>query len=410
MSFNIIPKEIYINHVLPYIVYAPRKLLDWIDIDKIGLIYISDKETELIKSTLSIYPDNLIKSFLNVNQYIESSNLNPDMIKQLFLIHLSRQTIDKVSNDAIDAMKLTLELYPYEIPYGCWMSLAGNTSNKIIEFFELALELNPDEIQWGELAANTNPKMLEFVKENIDQLTECNWYAISHNNTLASSVAMEILKSHPEIICWEHLSLNDSDAAIELLKSHPDKIDWQCLSRNKHPEAIELLKSHPDKIDWGYLSLNNSDDAIELLRDNIDTMSHMFNWSVLSRSRNPKVIKLLKDNMDMIDWSILSSNNSDEAVELLKSTLVPNKNKIDWTKLSSNSSDKVIDLLSSNINKIDWERISGNRNPKIFELLKENKDVMNNNFNWRMLSMNQNIFEIDHVKWKQRIEEYYCKL
>ncbi len=46
-------------------------------------------------------------------------------------------------------------------------------------------------------------------------------------------------------IDWYWLSGNSNPKAIELLKENPDNIDWENLSEN--PAAIELLKDNKDK-------------------------------------------------------------------------------------------------------------------------------------------------------------------
>ena len=50
--------------------------------------------------------------------------------------------------------------------------------------------------------------------------------------------------------------MNSNTNVIRLLKSNPDKIDWEMLSLNMNPNAIHLLKSNQDKIDWEMLSKN----------------------------------------------------------------------------------------------------------------------------------------------------------
>jgi hypothetical protein len=115
-----------------------------------------------------------------------------------------------------------------------------------------------------------------------------------------------------------------------------------------------------DKLDWSGLSINSN--AIHLLENN----QYKIDWNALST--NPNAIHLLEKNMDKINWRRLSYN--------------PN----------------VIHLLEKNMDKINWEGLS--RNSNAIHLLEKNLDKVD----WYLLSYNLNIFELDLVFIKTRMD------
>ena len=79
-----------------------------------------------------------------------------------------------------------------------------------------------------------------------------------------------------------------------------------------------------------------------------------------------------------------------------------NIDNLDWLYLSLNPN--AIDLLEKNQDKIDWSYLS--ENPNAIHLLEKNF----NKIDWIFLSLNPKIFEIDRVKWRKQMEEYYHNL
>jgi hypothetical protein len=80
------------------------------------------------------------------------------------------------------------------------------------------------------------------------------------------------------------------------------------------------------------------------------------------------------------------------------SLLEKNQNKICWRHLSMNPN--AIHLLEKNLDKIDWSWLS--RNENAIHLLEKNKDKIN----WECLSINPNIFTLDYVFIKERMNIY----
>ena len=184
-------------------------------------------------------------------------------------------------------------------------------------------------------------------------------------------VATYLVKPKMKLLDWIPLNklnskeLSENPNAIHLLEANPDKIVWYWLSKN--PKAINLLEANPDMIDWEVLSRNPN--AIHLLEAN----PAKINWWYLSR--NPNAINLLEANPDKINWYLLSGNPN--AIHLLETVaLDPNPlAAIYWENLSQNPN--ALHLLEANINKIkDWQN------------------------NWKYISLNPNIFEIDKTQYK----------
>ena len=243
-----------------------------------------------------------------------------------------------------------------------------------------------------------NPNAVDFLIENKIKL---NWAHLSENT---NPKAIELLEANPDEIYWEQLSANPS--AIKLLKANKDNIRLIQLSEN--PNAIELLRERIDienkstNLRWGericWVTLSANPNAIELLEDNLQKID------LANLSTNPNAIQLLKANKDIIDWPELSRNPN--AIELLAEKIEEEKEmdrlhytkRIDWGMLSMNPN--AIELLKENMGKINWEMLSKNPNPKAIELLKANPKKID----WEYLSANPSAIELLEEKMKKEIE------
>jgi len=252
-------------------------------------------------------------------------------------------------------------------------------------------------INYNNLSKNRNPEALLLIKKKIIEekslskteykklKNKINWDYLSEN-----PIAIELLEEYEDDINWGTICNNSNPKVLKLLekkiKTEPDDIEWEELSSN--PIAIKLLKKYPDDIDYSGLSANSSDEALQLLKENPDDID----FAMLSFNKNPKALKLLKKLLEiepekLNDWTYLSENSLPEAIEILKA----NFNKIDWDRLSSNSSDEAIQLLKDNPDKISWGMLSANTNPKALELLQNNQAKIW----WPHLSANPSIFTLE---------------
>lgn len=148
-----------------------------------------------------------------------------------------------------------------------WKELSENS-----EAIEL-LEENENRIDWYYLSSNTNPKVINLLKERI-----------KYEKGLSYSEYKNLNSNH---IAWGRLSENP--IAIELLKANPSRISWIYLSQN--PEAINIinLPENYNKIYW--LTLSKNINAINLLEQKF-------------KEEKNGCIK------DCIDWKNLSENPS----------------------------------------------------------------------------------------------------
>ncbi len=175
-----------------------------------------------------------------------------------------------------------------------WNSLCENENDLIVD---LLLNEYPDKINYKYLSSNTNPRVIDLLRNNKDKISyhilSCNISAIdlllenpeqivfchfffnqninikkvikniniltllSTNSTVAAYqfIAEELLK-HIDFVNLSMLSFNQSPLIVEYLKNNPEKINWRAFSIN--PSAIGILSENINKIDWNNLSPNKS--------------------------------------------------------------------------------------------------------------------------------------------------------
>ena len=233
----------------------------------------------------------------------------------------------------------------------CWEGLSRNPNAINL------LKQNLDKIDIIELLDNPNILDIIHLIDTTLLEKELNRFSKSSStHTISNINAIELLKNHPNKICWYDLSINIY--AIKILKNkYPDRIDWDLLSMNRNPEAIQLLKKNPYCISRVscYLAMNSTDEAIQLLINNMDKITED-SWSGLAINRNPKAIQLLKDNLDKLDnYQVLSYTKNPYIIDLLKE----NQHLIFWDVLSDNP----------NIFKLDYEQMKKNFEPLAKEII-----------------------------------------
>ena len=293
------------------------------------------------------------------------------------------------------------------------------------------------------------PEAVEFLRENPEYI---DWQTITSN-----SAAVSIMENNIDKIDFSWLS--SQAHGVHLLKKYKERINWHDFSVN--PAGISLIEENLDKVDWAMLSQNEN--AIHILENNLDKI----NWECLCQS-NDNCISFIEKHIDKIHWDVLSSN--EDAVHLLKSR----PDKIDYRRLSYNRNPQVIPMLFDNMSKIGmdwfcersepevleyieknfldillnpegntrgyehrctlrsicknkdlfymveeyiddligilrrgfWESLCENENEKAIELLKSNQDKID----WKRLSRNPEIFELDTQKMKSRCAPFAQEL
>ena len=151
---------------------------------------------------------------------------------------------------------------------------------------------------------------------------------------------------------------------------NPDYLDWSSLSKN--PNALDLLEKNQNKINWYNLSLNPN--AIEFLKKNANKIN-LFSLALII---NPDSIKILQENPDKINLKLLSKNRDEMFSYFIRMIQYPNSHSVldenEWSsKLSHDPND--VEFLEKNQDRIDWKLISAN--PSIFELDYEAMKIAN---------------------------------
>jgi len=170
------------------------KLLDWIDINKLDLEFLSENENAI--GFLEQKP-NLI------NWYYLSGNKNAE---DLLLFNQNKIRLNKSNIGKNENLKIINEIILPNLNL-----IASNLLSLNKNAVKFIIDENPEKINWSYLSLNT------------------------------SDYAIEYLEKNPDKINWLHLSRNTNDKAIELLIKNQDKIQWDFFSSNSNDKAIELL-------------------------------------------------------------------------------------------------------------------------------------------------------------------------
>jgi hypothetical protein len=268
-----------------------------------------DLITQIVKKYKLLFPTKYVLRswipFNKINPYLLSSNPYAiDLLKEIKELEW-----DRLSGNP-NAIELLRE-NPKKID---WKQLSANPNA-----IELLIE-NPKKIDWKQLSAN--PNAIELLREKIKEereMDEDNLYDLDSNKIIdwerlsENPNAIELLRENKDNILWGYLSRNTNPKAIELLIERiiyesklstielkelymlGNTISWDRLSAN--PNAVELLNANHKLINWGYLSKNTNPKAIEILREKINRESEM----------NKEDLEDLSWR-DKIDWLELSAN------------------------------------------------------------------------------------------------------
>ncbi len=261
--------------------------------------------------------------------------------------------------------------------------------------------VDPDKLDYERLS--DNPRAMYLLEENPTKIA---WAPLCRNPS-----AIYWIEKHKDSVKFcitLRMFISGNESAYYFLWKNKEYIDWKCLSQNPSWWVVDYLTKNPDRICWPYLSRNPS--AIHLIEENLDEVC----WTNLSR--NPAAIHLLRQNMEKIEWYLLVENELaipifeenphqlDDASDAGASFRTSGARKDDnWDELLTNPS--IIHLLKDNfdptftgeVREIDWTLLS--ENPSAIHILEKNQDKIN----WRFLSSNQEIFELDYDFFHQRM-------
>jgi hypothetical protein len=269
-----------------------------------------------------------------------------------------------------------------------YRGLSANTNPKALDLLRQQIAINPYSIDWD--ALSKNPIAMPLLLENKTRIV---WKAFCSNPhpytiTLLKNTMMEDFDNRHIYLDWSSLSSNTSYEAIAFLflPENIHNIDWKVLSDNTNPEAIKLLTEKANDANEGRDELNwfaicRNENAIDIILDALQNYALYIRWSTLVNNTNPKVINIIKNILNLSDDDIT-------------------KQQIRWFELSPNPS--AIYILLKNQDKIMWTTFCGNtmiKHPKALKLLEEKIEEENkqgrkggNNITWSVLSANPSIF------------------
>jgi hypothetical protein len=207
---------------------------------------------------------------------------------------------------------------------------------------------NPDIIDWFWLTTNKNPRIIEYIYNNLHKIT--NIYSLCENpNTVEILYTMKA-----DELKMFHLLQNKNENVKNIIINNIDKINENLLIETNSPYYDIIPNNFEEKIKWyckGYVMT--------------------------------KTYEELKNNLHNINWSILSKINSDDCVRILEE----NPDKIDWDEICLNKNHKVINIINNNLDKINWSLLCNNKNA--YDILKNNKDKFRTTL---CLNQNEKIF------------------
>jgi len=191
--------------------------------------------------------------------------------------------------------------------YLYWKKLSKSSDPKDIKL----LEKNIDKINIPILCENTHSDAIQLLKKIIHEgryenllinNRNINWDRLCSNT---NPNVIDILKEHPTKINKYNLSKNPSDNAIDYLMENIHMVDWKGVSRNSNPRIIQLIEDNLDNVnwndvDWNYLSIKPSIFEYDYQRMAVDR-THIIVEELMQKVWKPTMIKNLLDNNIEVD-------------------------------------------------------------------------------------------------------------
>lgn len=343
--------------VRQYIDYTPYKLRDWIDEDNLDLYglksnpralnYIIDKYGIKSLRTKEVH---MGLFYMNPNSMLILEKEEKDLwYRQTYWVHLSQNPVaydllmDRIDLESTTARRLS---YTQRID---WSYIPVNPC--MLPMLESQKYKRKYKFKYDEnrIGYNPNPLCMNLIKK-LEFNTDLLYYVCANN----SYDTTDYIKTHLDKMtkkCWNALSENKY--AIKILEENMDKINWKRLSFNQN--ASRIIEQNMDKIYWENLSCNPG--AIHILEKNIDKI----NWHTILANPNPNIEKIIEENLD----NVMNTNNTP-------------MNQEDYEKRM-------------------WYYLS--QHPNLMNMLERNQDKID----YKCLSMNESIFEIDYEALDSRI-------
>lgn len=304
-------------------------LKEWVDKDKLSwaLLSFNYNAIHMLENNLNkINWSNLCK---NPNAYsILKSNISENLSNiskydWKFLSYTPPEIFpilekypDKINWDSISSLPEAIPILEKNLDKVNWLLFS-----KMPEAIPI-LEKNLDKVDWNFLSMNSNA--IHILENNLNKIS---WSFLSKNSN-----AYYLLKNNIDKINWNFIVVNSDYRVVELIKQNIDKLsDWAwrgLCSNNKNKEMLSLLETNLDKVSWDVLSRNDNDRAIDILEKNVNKIE----WMSFCYNTNPKAIDILENNINNINWDILSLSDNPHAIRILEKNI----DKINWRNISKN--------------------------------------------------------------------------
>lgn len=315
------------------------------------------------------------------------------------------------------------------------------------------LVINPDKINYINLALNENSNVLIWFFEHFEEILEKYFnynynndtYTIFSNISSFNNVNYEITYKLEKL--GSNLSQNTNDNAIKILLKYPKFINWNILYTNPNDIAVKklilpkikndnkkkpiipsmsiLFKNSENIVsrnktlnihDNNFLIKNSNDIIVDIL---LEKPYYPYNYFFLSENSNPRIIEILEYKLNDIeknrgtfgyisrdkfigDLKNINKHTHDKFLNFLENNL----DIIDYNLLSSNNSDKAIQLLLKNKENINWNFICSNTNTKAINMLFDKfYSVSKNNLLLKCLNKNQSTYAVNLlIKYPELID------
>jgi hypothetical protein len=417
---------------LYYYIYSPNyKLLDWIPFEKLDIINLKiNRHPGFIDVLLSekvyidpvyITPSNLkninprIEEFLNKvslerRERIDSLPKSEPQYKLLFSNINFETTVDNSPADLInDPIKLCRNPTPKTVDFlkdnintlseECWIELCTRSNFSVVT--EL-LERYPSRLTaecWLELCRNPNQVVVKFLEKNKDKLDIYCWQTLCYNHN--DTVVAKLLYPNTNLLdytCWENLCYNlRSKIGANIIKKNIDKLNIECfevLCRNPYSDILTFVSTITNKLDlycWFNLCKNKNQIVVDIIKNNLDKFP-LRCWEKLCKNTHLDIYKLLYDNIDKLDDRCWAILCKNTRTDILKKIIEKNVFRLSHRLCWYNC----------------WSNLCENTNQVSIDILKIASFHLENNMGfWHKISGNPNIFEIDNDLTKSIRDQWY---
>lgn len=314
---------------------------------------------------------------------------------------------------AIDFIQRNADMYLMAANKKDFMvNLCTNPNDECLDLIERYFLHCMDEECWRVLIMNADvnwvPLLERHIKrEDIKRFPEICQFDFAYDFLLKNMPIFFYKQSIP-FVCMN----SACEHIIEMYIHHNmlDEDSWLNVCMN--PACVGMIRDNLNRLRnmntrhmfWEYIAMNTNPKAIQLIRENMSEFDHEDNWLSLCSNPCPKAIDLVIEYIDRLDgfcMEMLCTNPSAlRAINILASKHSPS-----LECLGNNPNPECKKILSLNMHRIlqknNWDFICHNQ--YMIEHIKDNKDRLRKR-DYKCLSRNPKIFEIDRPKYQKNIE------